>query len=34
MLECLDKLNVQAPDVEDKVIYDILREYITAREIS
>ena len=34
VLECLDKLNVQPPDIEDKVIYEVLTEYIRAKEIS
>lgn len=34
VLECLDKLNVQPPDVEDKVIYEVLNEYVRAREVS
>ncbi len=34
VLECLDKLNVQPPDIEDKVIYKVLSEYVQAREIS
>jgi hypothetical protein len=34
VLECLDKLNVQPPDIEDKVIYELLTEYIRAKEIS
>ncbi len=34
VLDCLDKLNVQPPDIEDKVIYELLTEYIRAKEIS
>jgi len=34
VLDCLDKLNVQPPDIEDKVIYELLTEYIRAKEVS
>jgi hypothetical protein len=30
VLACLEKLNVQPPDVEDKGIYEVLNEYIRA----
>jgi len=34
VLDCLDKLNVQSPDIEDKDIYELLTEYIRAKDIS